>query len=167
MKFIRKKFGLLCLLSSVMLIQGCLSVARISDFPKKSTLIDFDKYSSEFVKQKQPLWTLETSNEYYFERNQIIKRDTIFNLISKALIDNGYRIFFMDNENQYVIGKRGLRANEWNAKTGVYFKLDMPNKKTQIYIDTRITQDITGGWKNNRAKKIGLVLEKLIDDINE
>ena len=147
---------------SILLLQGCLSVARISDFPTTSSNIDFDKYSKEKTENKEPFWTLETSNEYYIETQKLLNENDLIDLISQALKNNGYKIFVTDKNNDYLIGKRGLGANEWNTRTGVYYRIDTANNKTQIYINSRITQDITGGWKDNRAKKVGLILENLI-----
>ena len=147
----------------IVLMPGCISIARISDFPKNANAIDFDKYSAEYTEKKQPFWTVETSNEFYFETNRTISDLNLIQLISESLMEQGYRIYSTDIDNKYIIGKRGLRANEWNTKTGVYYKINTEKKKTQIYINSRITQDITGGWKENRAKKVGFVLEKMIN----
>lgn len=56
-----------------------------------------------------------------------------------------------------------MHANEWNSITGVYYKVDLNKQKLQVYINTKITQDITGGWSENRAKKVGLIIETMID----
>lgn len=67
----------------------------------------------------------------------------------------------IDKEQNKIIGKRGLRANEWNSITAVYYKSD--RNRLQLYVNTKITQDITGGWHENRAKKVGeLIHIKLI-----
>ena len=47
--------------------------------------------------------------------------------------------------------------------TGVYWKEKESTKKIQLYIITKITQDITGGWTENRAQKIGKLIEIQID----
>jgi hypothetical protein len=152
---------------SILFLQGCLSIARISDFPTTSSYIDFDKYSREKSEKKEPFWTLKTSNEFYLESPKVIDEDDMINLISQALKNNGYRISIADKNNQYVIGKRGLRGNEWNTRTGVYYKIDTVKNKTQIYINSRITQDITGSLKDNRAKKVGLILENLLNGLGK
>ena len=152
---------------TMILLQGCLSVARISDFPTTSSTIDFDKYSKEKSEKKEPFWTLKTSNEYYFETPRLINDDDMINLISRALKEKGYKIFIADKNNKYVLGKRGLRSNEWNTRIGVYYKINKVENKTQIYINSRITQDITGGRKNNRAKKVGLILQNLINGLDK
>ena len=151
------------IITSIFLLQGCLSVARISDFSATSSNIDFNKYSKEKSEKNEPYWTLETSNEYYIETQNLISDDDLIELISQGLRYNGYKIFVADKHNDYVIGKRGLRANEWNTITGVYYRIDTVKNKTQIYINSRITQDITGGWKDNRAKKVGVIIENLIN----
>ena len=53
-----------------------------------------------------------------------------------------------------------MRANEWQSYTGVYYKIDENLENTRIYIQVRITQDFTGGRDENRAEKIGLIIEK-------
>ncbi|MBK8805697.1 MAG: hypothetical protein IPO21_03205 [Bacteroidales bacterium] len=153
---------ILYLIILTVFLQSCLSVARISDFPTTSESIDFDQYSKERMDNKEPFWTLETSYEYYIEENFTLEKIKLIGLITNALKNNGYRIFISDQDSQYIIGKRGLRANEWNTRTGVYYKIDSIQNKTQIYIKSRITQDITGGPRDNRAKKVGVNLEMLI-----
>ncbi len=55
-----------------------------------------------------------------------------------------------------------MRANEWNSITGVYYHIE--NAKIQVYLTTKITQDVTGGWRENRAKKIGVLIEKGVQE---
>lgn len=147
-------------------LNGCLSVAKLSDFPKTSTAIDFNKYSVDFHEQKKAFWTTETSNEYYFERIKVMTGKNVNDIIQNALRQKGYKIIGIDLENDYVIGKRGIHANEWKSITGVYYKLDNDKQMLQIYITTKITQDFEGGWRENRAKKVGQIIEKVIDSNN-
>jgi hypothetical protein len=146
-------------------LYSCLSVAKISNFPKTSTEISFDRYSTEFQEKKDPFWTSNTSNEYYFERNKIILEKDLTDIIQYALQEKGYSIYSINLDNDNVFGKRGMYANEWSSITGVYYKIDLNKQKLQIYINTKITQDITGGWSENRAKKVGLIIETMIDSI--
>lgn len=142
---------------------SCLSVAKISNFPKASTEINFDRYSTEYRDKKDPFWTSNTSNEYYFERNKVLSEKDLTDIIQFALEEKGYSIYSMSIDNDNVFGKRGMYANEWNSITGVYYKIDIDKQKIQIYINTQITQDFTGGWSENRAKKVGLIIEAMID----
>ncbi|OFX50270.1 MAG: hypothetical protein A2046_12170 [Bacteroidetes bacterium GWA2_30_7] len=146
---------------------SCLSVAKIGDFPKSSTEINFDKYSTEYQDKKDPIRTSNKSNEYFFERNIIMTEEDLTEIIKDALKEKGYTIFSFSLENDNVIGKRGMQANEWNSITGVYYKNDINKQKLQIYINTKITQDFTGGWSENRAKKIGLIIDAKIDSKKE
>lgn len=158
--YMERIIGLLILLTS---LNSCLSVAKMSDFSKTASTIDFDKYSTEYHEKKEPFWSGQTSNEYYFEKGQTITEKKLTDIIQYALKQKGYSIKGIDNENDYVIGKRGMYANEWSSITGVYYKLDNNQERLQIYINTKITQDFTGGWGENRAKKVGQIIEKLID----
>lgn len=161
------KFGFntlfIIVLLGILTLNSCLSVAKISSFPLTSADIDFDKYSTEYKEKKDPFWTSNTSNEYYFERDIIVSEKELTYIIQRILRDNGYSIYSISLENDNVFGKRGMYANEWSSITGVYYKINPNNQKLQIYINTKITQDITGGWSENRAKKIGLIIETIID----
>ncbi|MFN8255715.1 MAG: hypothetical protein U0W24_08510 [Bacteroidales bacterium] len=150
-------------LNCLAILNGCLSIAKLSDFPKTSTAINFDKYSMEYQEESEPYWTAKTSNEYYFERRDTISEIILTDIIKKAMMYEGYAINEIDLVNDYVLGKRGMYANEWSSITGVYYKLDPERNRIQIYINTKITQDITGGWSENRSKKVGLQIEKRID----
>ena len=154
---------ILALMIMMTMFYGCLSVAKISDFSRTSATIDFEKYSNEYKERSVPFWTSETSNEYYIERDNLMSVNELSTIIQAALKEKGNMIISVDTVNKVVLGKRGMYANEWNSITGVYFKIDVEKKKTQIYINTRITQDITGGWRENRAKKVGLIIENAID----
>ena len=148
----KKTFSIIFL--SILFI-NCISTARVSDFPLNSNSIDFDKYSKEFTVNKTPFWTLNTSNEYYIEREIHISEDLLVANIEKALKLNNYSITSKSKETRCFIGKRGMKANEWNSITGIYYKLENQNTLAKIYIRTKITQDITGGWRENRAMKVG------------
>ncbi len=143
------------------LLYSCMSVAKLSDFPAGSKEIDFDRYSAVYHEQKNPFWSAATSNEYYIERDIIIAEKDLADIIKQALFEHGYSINKVDLENNFISGRRGMQANEWNSITGVYYQLDN-NKKLQVYIITKITQDFTGGWRENRAKKIGEIIESKV-----
>lgn len=159
MKSFKSPIRICCLLLLITLLQGCLSVARISDFPTTSSTIDFDKYSKDISGNKESIYTFKSTDEYYLEIPKLLREEYLVRIISNSLKNNGYTIFIADIDNRYVIGKRGLRANEWNSRTGVYYKINEAEGKTQIYIKSKITQDITGGWKRNMATEIGQTLK--------
>lgn len=144
------------------LIQSCLSIARISEFPHSSSIIDFEKYAMEFDEHELPLRTRKTSYEYFLEVDNPLPEYKLVILITHALENKGYEVVRLDTITNSVLGKRGLRANEWKTVTGVYYNINSLIPKTQIYILSRITQDFTGGWKDNRAKKVATELENLI-----
>lgn len=153
----------LAIIVLIPLLNSCLSIAKISDLPSGSKEIDFDRYSAEYKEQKDPFWTAATSNEYYFERDKVITEKDLKDIILGALSKKGYAINKVDLENNYIRGRRGMQANEWNSITGIYYQLDINNKKIRVYIITKITQDFTGGWKENRARKLGEIIESNLD----
>ena len=163
MKFRFYTLKILVLLIMLTILYSCFSVAKMSSFPKASSEINFNKYSTEYQEKKDPFWTSKTSNEYYLERNKVMTEKELTDIIQYALRENGYKIYSINLDNDNVFGERGMQANEWNSITGIYYKIDLNKQKVQIYITTKITQDITGGWRENRAKKVGQTIENMID----
>ena len=104
---------------------------------------------------------MKTSNEYYFEKENNLEEATLIEIIKNGLRSYNYSIAVSNIENKCVIGKRGMKANEWSSITGVYYRIQ-PNK-IQVYLNTKITQDITGGWRENRAMKVGQLIERKIN----
>jgi hypothetical protein len=143
------------------ILTGCLGTAKLSDFSQTSSSIDFDKLSKEFKLTKTPFWTSKTSNEYYFEKEIDIDEAQLLEAIKYALISYNYSIEVSNIENKCVIGKRGMMANEWSSITAVYYKIQ--SNKVQVYLKTKITQDITGGWNENRALKVGQKIENKLN----
>jgi hypothetical protein len=141
---------------------SCLSTVKFSAFPKSSTEVDFNKYS-EFYDLESVYWTSENANEYYFERDTLISAKELTGYIKVSLLALGYSITSDDYTDDYIRGSRELTAKEWGTVTAVYYKLDYDKNKIQVYILTQITQDITGGQAENRAKTVGKAIEKLID----
>jgi len=156
-QLIKMKILIATLLTSITLT-ACISTAKLSDFSKTSATIDFDKFSKEFKVTKTPFWTSKTSNEYYFETENSIDEIKLIETIKNSLKSYSYSISVSNIENQCIIGKRGMMANEWGSITAVYYKIQQ--SKVQIYLNTRISQDITGGWRENRAMKVGQLIEK-------
>jgi hypothetical protein len=141
-----------------LLIISCVGTAKISDFPKSASLINFERYSTEMNGQKQPFWTFETSNEYYLESTASIDAKELDRVIQDAVGRKGYQIVSHNIPDSCLIGKRGMTANDWGSVAGVYYRFS-PGK-IQIYIRTKISQDATGGARNNLAKKIGVLIEQ-------
>lgn len=105
------------------LLTGCVSTAKISDFSQTSSSIDFDKLSKEFKQTKTPFWTLKTSNEYYFEKETDIDETKLVEAIKNGLHSYNYNVAVANTEDKCVIGKRGMMANEWSSITAVYYKM--------------------------------------------
>ena len=150
--------NLIAILFTSIILIGCLSTAKLSNFSQTSSTIDFDKLSKEFKLTKTPFWTSKTSNEYYFEKEIDIDEIKLIETIKYSLRSYNYSIKVSNIENKCVIGKRGMMANEWSSITAVYYKIQKTNK-IQVYLNTKITQDITGGWRENRALKVGQLIE--------
>ena len=141
----------------ILILNGCLSIAKLENFPKSNNSIDFNNYATINNSEKEPFWTSKTSNEYYLT-TKLRDENKLEEIIKISLLTNGYRLIHVDTLQNSIIGKRGLRANEWNCIAGVYYQLV---DSAEIYIKCEITQDITGGWSENRAKKIGLVIDNM------
>ena len=152
------KFIITILLTSILII-SCVSSAKLSDFSQSSSSIDFDKLSKEFTLKKEPFWTLNTSNEYYFEKETNVDEAKLVESIKNSLKSYNYRIAISNSESKCIIGKRGMVANEWNSITAVYYKIT-PNR-LQVYLNTKISQDVTGGWRENRAMKVGQRIQEM------
>lgn len=135
-------------------IVGCASVAKIERFPQSSTKIEFDRLEKEKMVDDEGIWNLRTDYECFLIVNNSIS--DVEKQAERALLQAGYSIRIKNASEMMIVGKRGLRANEWNSITGIYYK--PKNDTTLIYVKNEITQDITGGWKDNRAKEIGKLL---------
>ena len=90
------------LLTSIILT-GCISTAKLSDFSQTSATIDFDKLSKEFKVTKTPFWTSKTSNEYYFEKENSIDEIKLIETIKNCLKSYSYSISVSKIENQCII----------------------------------------------------------------
>jgi hypothetical protein len=128
-------------------LQGCVSVARLSDFPKSAEEIDFNKIASSKIEGKGP----KNDSEYYIKTSDCTD-SLIMYAITKVLNDEKFTFKIIEKANRVVLSERGMRANEWYSVVGVYYNKDSTG--FQIYVRYKITQDITGGWSNDRSKKI-------------
>lgn len=143
----------------IFLLESC-TVAKLSSLPKSSNNIDFDKCLGTIEKPSGKLRTSKTLNEYCFEKTKVYTEDEMIKAIDKAIKLSGYSIINFSKTEKVVLADRGLRANEWNSFVGIYYRIDEQTGKTKVYIQVRITQDFTGGWNENRAQKIGSIIEK-------
>ena len=153
------KSSLTFLASCIFLVQSC-TVAKLSSLPKSSNDIDFDKCLGTLEKPSGKLRTSKTVNEYCFEIAKIYTEDAVIKAIEKRIKYSDYSVINFSTIGRVVYADRGLRTNEWKSIVGVYYWIDEQAGKTKVYIQVRITQDITGGWNENRAKKVGSIIEK-------
>jgi hypothetical protein len=141
----------------------CLScaTAKVNHLPKSSSEIDFDKIS-HVNERKSKIWTNETSSQFYIEI-PVSNDSLLLEGISYSFQKNGYKKGLLDVKNQTFSAQRGMRANEWATFTRVFYKINQTN--TQLYIQSEIAQDGTGGWRENRAKKIAIAIQEyFLDD---
>lgn len=138
-----------------LILSSCLGTAKLSDLPKTADEINFDVYAKG-VTQSGGIWSFRTSTEYYLETSTPLIQDTLRTIIRQALISRKYGINSDTPDKGCITASHAMTANEWYYVTGVYYKLS-PGK-TQLYIRTKITQDITGGAKNNLSEKLGLII---------
>ena len=110
---LKSSFGkMIGLFTSLPVLNSWISVAKMSNFSNTAAAINFDKYSSDYHEQKAPFWTSKTSNEYYFEKDNTLTEKDLTDIIQYALKERGYTIKTIDPDNDYIIGKRGMHANE-------------------------------------------------------
>ena len=141
----------LCILFSFLiceLFQSCQSTARLSDFTPSAKAINFNKIAASKLEGKGS----KTESEYYIKTNSCTDSLLTWSII-RGLREENFTIKATEQENRAVFGERGMRANEWNAVAGVYYEKDVTG--FQIYIRCKITQDFTGGFREDRAMKIG------------
>ena len=143
------------MITCLCLLSGCAGVARTSDFPQTAEALDFDKLAQADYESKDAFWNQQTEYEYFVEVEKT-EEDELYKAMTDALIESGYEIAYSNKQNRSIIGERGLRFNEWSSITGLYYRRH--DDIFQIFIKNAITQDITGGWRENRAKKVAIVL---------
>jgi hypothetical protein len=142
----------------VLSLSGCVKPAQFTNLPKSSAEVNFDKLKN-LNETKSPFWTNKTSNEYYLELP--VTTDSIFQkAVTKSLKINGYKDYHFNKINNSFIARRGIRANEWGTISGIYYKVN--EDSIQVYIRSEISQDPTGGWNENRAKKIAIKIHEFV-----
>jgi len=135
----------------LVLITGCVSTARVSDFSKTADGLDFERLSERDYDRKDAIWNQKTGYEYFIKLERLTE-DELVGGITRALKKLGYDIRYSDKQGRTIIGERGLRANEWSSVVGVYYR--QTGESYYVYIRNVITQDVTGGWRDNRAQKV-------------
>lgn len=132
------------------LVQSCVSTASLSNYPLSPQSIDFEKIARSEKKEIDPKWNKKTGFEYYLTA-QPVSNEELTGIITRVLKDEQYKIKYTDNG--VLLAERGLRANEWKSVTGIYFR--NADSLLQVYVRSHITQDVTGGWREDRAEIIG------------
>lgn len=140
------------ILMLIILFQSCMTSARISDFPRSADLYDFNKIANAKETYQPGMWNSKTGYGYFLKTN-ISDDSIIINAITTALKVEHFTIKYIDKNKGSILAERGLRANEWKAVSGVYYQKS--NEGADIYIKCKISQDVTGGWREDRAKQIG------------
>ena len=141
------KFVSLALLLAV--LSGCTSIAKVSNFETNASQINFTQLANLHNSTAKAGWTWQGKNEYFINVKAIEKAELSEKLIN-ALDEHGYSLVKKSEDGSAIIGDKGIRLNEWWSVIGVYFSAT--NDGHQVYIKVELTQDITGGWTENRAK---------------
>src|SRR5882672_2365517 len=115
-----KRTALLLCSLGMTLIQSCLSTANITDFPKSAKDFNFNKIANSKKSETDKGWNSKTGFEYYMKTN-IVDDSVIIQAITGAIQSEGFHIKLIDKNNGTILAKRGMRANEWNSVTGVYY----------------------------------------------
>jgi hypothetical protein len=150
MMFLISRFHALALALGLGALSGCVSMASVQDFPRSATEIRFDEIAKQGLRQ-DGAWNLETQYEYYFEVDAALI-DQLHGAIESAMTRLDYRVVRSDKAQRVVLGERSITMAEWNSVTGVYYSVK--GDVVQVYVKNAITQDITGGWRDNRAKAL-------------
>jgi hypothetical protein len=133
------------------MLTGCVSVARVSDFKRTADGLDFDALARRDYDSKDAVWNQKTGYEYFIEEAKIDDDDLVKG-ITTALESLNFKLQYSSKQDRTIIAERGLRANEWSSVVGVYYR--PKDAIVQIYVRNEITQDFTGGWRDNRAKDV-------------
>jgi hypothetical protein len=143
----------------LILIQSCLSTARLRNFPQSAEGYDFSKIANSKKTEEDKAWNAKTGFEYYLKTN-IADDSLIIQAITGAMRSEGFVLKLIDKANGAILGERGLRANEWKSVAGVYYQ--KTSEGFEVYVNCKITQDFTGGWREDRARKIGVLICDLL-----
>ncbi len=138
-------------LIAAVLLGACTSVANLKDLPPSSAEIDFDDAATRSNDDDDASWNTKGSADY-LALVESESTEQLIALIVEALQDNGYTLLKTDRSNGVVFAERGMRVNEYESVAGVYF--ETASGAFAVYARVDITQGITGGWKENRAKQI-------------
>lgn len=149
-------------LFGLIFLAGC-TTTKNNYFPTASSQINFDSIYT-VNNNKSALWTNETTSEFYVEVPKT-SDSLFFNAIGRSFIQNGYKKVTLDIKNRVFTGQRGIRPNEWATLTRVYYQINEMN--IQVYVRSEISQDGTGGWRENRAKKVAIPISDYLKNIEK
>lgn len=127
--------------------------------PTSSGQIDFESLQN-VNNQKQALWNNETISEYYLKL-PVVNDSILDAAVYTSFKFNGYKNVLFNSEGNYYMAKRGIRMNEWGTVTNVYLR--SKDEYLELYIRSEISQDNTGGWRENRAKKVALKIQETLE----
>lgn len=149
------------LVIGIIFAAGCISTAKIGHLPDSSDLIDFDSLSDRNMDLDSSSRNHEGISEYMVYITGMEDR-TLVELLKQANQNQGFTNKRVDIGKRRILGSRGMRMNEWNSVSGIYYRKTDDNY--QVYVRVDITQDVTGGRKENRAKKIAEEICQLAED---
>src|SRR5690349_7028641 len=111
---------LLVCLGLGMLMTGCVSTARVSDFPKSADELKFDELAMRDYNRKDALWNEQTAFESFLQVEKI-REDDLVSGVNKAMWGLGFETKYSDQQKRALIFRRGLRAHEWSTVAGIYY----------------------------------------------
>lgn len=144
-----RALGLISLLT-VASLTGCVHIAKTEDLPVSANDIRFDEIAKKAARPDGG-WNLQTDYEHYFEVDGTTA-DALHAGLEEALKRASYKAVRSDKAARTVIAQRSITMAEWSSVAGAYYQAS--GNGFQVYIKNAITQDITGSWRENRAKVI-------------
>jgi hypothetical protein len=142
--------GLISLLA-IAALGGCVNIAKTQDLPASANDVRFDEMARKAARPDGG-WNLQTDYEHYFEVDGTTA-DALHAGLEAALERTSYKVVRSDKSTRTVIAERSISLAEWSSVAGAYYRPS--GTGFQVYIKNAITQDITGSWRQNRAKVIG------------
>ncbi|MCA9604151.1 MAG: hypothetical protein H6748_18665 [Spirochaetaceae bacterium] len=135
---------------------GCLGVARLSDLPASANDVDFAAHDGPQTPARRELRDGRPGQSFVVQSLAPLDGAALAEHAADTLREAGYEVVRQESEAGVVLAERGLRMNEWGSVTGVYFRPQAQH--WWILVDVRITQDVTGSWREDRARKLATTL---------
>ena len=143
---------------------GCISTASMSDLSKTASAYDFDKLSRAEYIENEKNWSNRTVFEYYLKSTGVDDY-LLVQAVKGAMEAYEFKVKILNIKERAILGQRGLSANEWKSVIGVYYRT--ANNSSEIYIKIRVTQDVTGSWRQDRAMEIGELICRILRNCTE